>query len=155
MLDNLIFDRTQNDVNYALQLRDAGVNVLGDLKGVYNISDRNRVGAAMEYVYGLLRGMAYYISITAKTDWQLTDFATPALNEQMRGGIERMKNTFVVFPDTPDIPATLDMITFEDANALEKILFDLETMALLAARSFKPCGTFAAGQTSLLPRRVN
>ena len=50
MTKDLIFDRTQADVNYALDCERNGIYTDVNLRGAYNISDRNRVGEAVNFI---------------------------------------------------------------------------------------------------------
>lgn len=73
-LDNLIFDRTQSDVNrvqFLTQKMIAGTATeaekaewLGGMKGAYNASDLNRVCAAVDYLTGVLTGLGYSVTTT-------------------------------------------------------------------------------------------
>lgn len=74
-LDNLIFDRTQSDVNRVQSLTQkmiAGTATEaekeewlgGKMKGAYNASDLNRVCAAVDYLTGVLTGLGYSITTT-------------------------------------------------------------------------------------------
>lgn len=75
-LDNLIFDRTQADVDRAAYLSRLWVDGTftgttaelaewaSDLKGAYNASDLNRVCAAVDYLTGVLTGLGYSVTTT-------------------------------------------------------------------------------------------
>ena len=73
-LDNLIFDRTQSDVNRVQSLTQkmiAGTATeaekaewLGGMKGAYNAADLNRVCAAVDYLTGVLTGLGYSVTTT-------------------------------------------------------------------------------------------
>lgn len=68
IIDTLITDRAQADVEYAQELNALGwsgmsaeqkAEYLAGLKGAYNVTDLNRVTAAMDYLYQLFTSLGY------------------------------------------------------------------------------------------------
>ena len=114
------------------------------MKGTYNASDLNRVETAVAYLAELLlalpdelkeyaasKGVAfdaffdvpydkqsYYL--TTKTDWSQLDIPTP---EQMARYLENVKALRSALDyATSDLPGSMDNLTIESANAIEKAL---------------------------------
>jgi hypothetical protein len=152
----LITDRTQNDVNYALLLADKWRRGtiseseknewFAGLKGTYNAYDLNRVGAAMEYIEARLKSAGYKIEVTPKTDWTGSDLPTVSLMRAYLNSVEKLRGVIPVFPDTPNVPRDLQGFTFEEANNIEKILEDLDKLLTNAAKSQFYSGELYAGE---------
>ena len=135
----LITDRTQQDVDYAKQLIDKLVNGTATdeekaewnsftLKGVYNYTDLNRVGAAVAYVAGRLLECGTLVDVSPKQDWSESDIPTVSQMEQYRSDVAALRDALAAMPTTPQAPATMDGLTWSGANAIEKILQDTDIL---------------------------
>ena len=145
-LDDLIFDRTQSDVNRVQSLTQkmiAGTATEaekaewlgGKMKGAYNASDLNRVGSAVEYLTDTLYSMGYNVPTVHKTDWIEAGFPMQAQMETYLENIQILRDRLpYVAPDAPD---TMQNLTFQSANAIEEILYTLENVLLAMQENFK------------------
>lgn len=152
----LITDRTKQDVDRVNFLRKkwfAGTITstemtewFSDLKGAYNASDLNRVGAAMEYISQRLADAGYGHTLNLKTDWTAADDnRTGALGYYLKT-IRQLRSWFVTWPTTPDTPADLQNLTFEEANNIEKILMDLDDLISRMVQAYYYSGEIYAGE---------
>ena len=137
--NNLIFDRTQYDVNYAKQNQSRKSN----LKGAYNYSDLNRVEEWCEYLATTLTNYRYPVTITTKTDWNDTDFPTQAHLERIRSNVQAIKQAYYSATNTP---SSLSHITYQQANDIEKILFEINTNLKNMIAAFFYSGEIYAGE---------
>lgn len=148
VIDTLIYDRTAADVErvYALSALwvpgDDGEPVFtglpsekaewdAGLKGSYNASDLNRVGAALEYLAQRFEANGYSVDVSVKTDWkggETPDVPTIAQLQSYLDQVEKIRSAVSVFQDTPPVPGDLPAFTWQDANAIEKILVDVEQL---------------------------
>lgn len=153
IIDTLITDRTEADVIRAQELDAKGWGAMtadeqaewsGGMKGAYNVSDLNRVTAAMEYLTDLLRGYGYNVDYqpvsithtdgTTDTTWQETDEPTYYNLERYRLNVAAVRAVLSMLPTTPDTPARIvassvgatDGLTWSGANDIERILLDVE-----------------------------
>lgn len=162
-MEEVIYDRTNTDVQlvkqYREKIRKNGFDSLtqaeqalwiAGMKGAYNYTDYNRVGRCMNYLSNMLAGMGYSISITAKTDWSIADEPTTAQLAKIITDLNTLRNTIALFADTPDTPSDFEAPTYVDANAIEKILYDLNRMALAIEEEARRCGTFNCGEGDVL-----
>ena len=120
----------------------------GEMKGAYDASDLNRVESAVAYLAELLvllprelkeyaasKGVAFdaffdvpydsstYV-LTTKTDWAELDIPTP---EQMARYLENVKALRSALDyATSDLPGSMDNLTIDGANAIEKALNGLD-----------------------------
>ena len=136
-LDNLVFDRTQSDVERVKQLTAALVagtataaeraEFVSGLKGAYNATDLNRVGAAVEYLRDRLSDDAgTYVDVAPKTDWTETDIPNQPQATQYIADIQNIRAAFILPDGTPEAPDTLTGLTYSQANAIETILYNLD-----------------------------
>lgn len=137
-LDNLIFDRTQSDVDRVKQLTAALVagtataaeraEFVAGMKGAYNYTDLNRVGEAVAYLRDRLSNDAgTYVDVSPKTDWAETDIPDQQQATQYIADIQNIRAAFLLPDGTPDAPDTLTGLTYSGANAIETILYNLNT----------------------------
>lgn len=145
-LDDLVFDRAQADVERVKTLtqkmidgtaNDAERNewLSGSMKGSYNASDLNRVGAAIEYLTEALYSMGYNVPTVPKDDWTETDIPMQSQMDIYINNIQLLRDILpYVAPDAPDAPENL---TFEQANNIEEILYTLESVLLAMQENFK------------------
>lgn len=152
VLDNLVFDRTAADVarrnEIAAKLRsgvataEERAEYLAGMKGAYNYTDLNRVGAAVEYLTGLLYSLGYNVPENPGTDWKESDIQTPEQMKKYLGAIEALRNILIY--EAPDPPADMIGLTFQEANDIEEILSILEIVIDKLMRVFVRSGVWWA-----------
>jgi hypothetical protein len=155
----LITDRTAADFQHWEYLRDKGFEnmtesersewLAGNLKGSYHSSDLNRVGEALNYLCGRLTEvgyMSYLTTFTAKTNWTITSIPTAEELTHYLKCVSNIREAMAQFENTPPTPTNTGALNIEEANNIEKILIDVETLInnMLAARFY--CGDVYAGE---------
>ena len=158
IINSLVTDRSIADVARWLELRNKGyANMtdaereewdVGNMKGAYNPSDLNRVGEALNYVRDRLTVAGYLAasSVDAKTDWAAADVPTGADLTKYLGYVSTIRETLAQFSYTPPAPENTGGLDYQEANNIEKILFDVNLLIdnMLAARYF--CGELYSGE---------
>lgn len=134
-LTNLIFDRTQADV---LNETD---------KAFISYADLNRVEEACSYLASLLN-----VTIQTKT-WVMTDYRTVSEMVRLRSNINTLKNAYYANPDSPLLPSVINYQNIKEANTIEKILYDIETMWLQVSAGLPKLG-FKLGMKNIGNREV-
>lgn len=131
VMDTLVFDRTDEDAARVAYLKEqingdtATAEELlewaEDLKGAYNYSDLNRVGEACAFLYKEFTHYGYLVNgfATPKTDWTETD--TPA-TEQMEVYLSNVEALRKVWDTESALPETMDELTIDGANEIERLL---------------------------------
>jgi hypothetical protein len=122
-----VTDRNVGNVMRLNQLRSKGWNNLSDsektvyqnyaAKGAYNYTDLNRVETAVAELATMI-GLA----LTTKTDWSLWDVPIASDMERYLGNVRTIMNACpegVVFPPLPE---SMNKLTYEGANNIEKAL---------------------------------
>lgn len=157
--NTLITDRTAADVQHWEYLRNKGfLNMTdaeraewlaGNMKGAYNKDDLNRVGQALNYLRDRLTAagyMSYQTTFTAKTNWTVTSIPTAEDLTYYLKCVSNIREAMSQFENTPPAPADTGALNYEEANNIEKILIDVETLInnMLAARHY--CGDIFTGE---------
>ena len=131
-MENLIFDRTQSDLEN------------GTSKGYYNCTDLNRVETWCECLANLLTSYSYPVSISIKKDWNMSDLPNVNDMERIRSNVDKIKTAFHAYTDVPE---NLNYMTIEKANAIEKILSEIDFLTKNMISCFRYSNTFHAGES--------
>lgn len=115
---NLITDRTSSDVSNRTK------------KGYYTAMDLNRVTEAMEYLNEKLRTLGYESGYTPIKDseWLESDNPTRQQMGKYLENVRKIRAAFLVFSFTPEAPESVRMLDYVNANNIEKILIDVESV---------------------------
>lgn len=153
---NLITDRTQADVERVAYLTgkvSAGTATAAelaewqsDLKGAYNASDLNRVGAAVAYVAGRLTGYGYVVSVSPRQDWQVADIPSQESMTAYLADVAALRAALTVAAGTPEVPEDMERLTWKEANDIEKILVDVDELLTRMAAAWFYSGELYAGE---------
>ena len=130
-MDKLIYNRTQQDI------------IKRTVKGYYNYTDLNRIETWCEYLSNTLNSYAYPVHIKIKTDWTIFDFPIQSEMERIRTNISTLKNAYFSFTQ---IPENLEYMTWQKANEIEKILFEINTLIENMISQFFYCGEIYSGE---------
>lgn len=155
---HLITDRTQGDVSRTGYL--AGLWVAGewtgttaelaewssDLKGSYNASDLNRVGAAMLYVANRYQSCGYTVGISPKTDWMEGELPAQSQMEGYLADLAALRGLVAVTAATPAVPEDMEGLTHVETNDIEKILEDLDGLLTRSMAAWHYSGELYAGE---------
>lgn len=154
---NLVTDRTQEDyvrlqriLSIKKDLRTPEEQAELDShvsKGAYNYTDLNRVTAAMDYLNERLAGYGYqtgYQTVEVapgRTEWEESDIPTPGLMAAYLFNVEAIRSTLEVLSATPETPESMEALTWVEANNIEQILVDVETVITSMSQIFLRAGT--------------
>lgn len=100
----------------------------GDMKGAYNASDLNRVGAAIRYVADRIIEHGGLVSVDPKQDYAVSDIPTPAQLTAYLADVSTIRGALPVLPTTPEVPADMEGFTYDEANNIEQILLDVDLL---------------------------
>lgn len=154
---HLITDRTNADVQYvqalAKKIREqtATEEELANwngaaLKGAYNHTDFNRVGAAIQFLESRFLEHGYVVSVDPKTDWKEEDIPTEKETAHYLEQVRILREMLSLLPTTPIVPNDMDGFTFEEANDIEKILEDINFLLTNAAQAWLYSGEVFSGE---------
>lgn len=111
----------------------------------YTQDDLNRVGEDVQYLADLLSGYGYSVSVTAKTDWAVGGRPRAAQWAQYIANVQALVDSYYAFVDTPTLPAAADRLTYAEANAIERILADIDALIGWMQRSYRKSGVLKCG----------
>lgn len=149
----MIFDRTQNDVDTAIVLRNTKVKKFETLteidiatleKGTLTINTINRIETKQEELKNLFNDMGYWNTPTTNKTWSENDIFYIDDFQRIVDNTNVLRQAFFVYKDTPNTPPI--SYYWEDINALEKILHDIDVMINDVKSHYRECGTFECGE---------
>lgn len=151
---SLITDRTAGEVA-RLQVLRSKINETGWTsltntekaewvtgRGAYNTTDLNRVGAAVSYLAELMRSYGYEVTVNPVTTWKPGDETTATDEFTQADAANYLTNLNTlngVFASTTELPASLDRLTCEVANNIERLLLHLLKPRLSFCSSYYHC----------------
>lgn len=147
-----ITDRTQADVDALKALLKKGLAGMtaaektafnAGLKGGFGWTDYNRIGESIQELSGLLSGLGYTISVTAKADWAEDEFPNEAAKAALLADLEALKSAMY---GTILLPSVWNYLTYEDANNVERLLVEVEKNIYLISTSYIYCGEAYSGE---------
>lgn len=151
----LIFDRTKSDEGRVAYLAGLAWDDMTDaekaewdmvLKGCYNASDLNRVGTAVDYVTTRLQSAGYAVETAPKIDWSIADKPKLGQMQTYLDNVRALRAAFTVPPSMPPVPEDMDDLTSIEANNIERILYDLNTLITNIMASWVQSGMVQSGQ---------
>ena len=131
----LIFNRTQKDL------------LLKNDRSYYNATDLNRVESQTHYIETLLQMYSYFNSqLNCKQDWLMTDLPTQTQMRRYLNNIKQLMNAYYLKTTTPQLPPDMDDLTIEEANAIERILYDMQILIENMVSQFNYSGELFSGE---------
>ena len=158
----MIFDRTQNDVDTAIRLRNEKVKFAPITmqpinpeelteseiaileKGTITYNTLNRIEDKQDELKNLFNEMGYWNTPTTNKVWGENDIFNVDEFQRILDNTNVLRNAFFVYKDTPNTPPI--SYHYNDINALEKILYDLDVMINDVKSHYKECGNFESGE---------
>lgn len=137
-METLIYDRTQQDITDKTE------------KGRYNYTDFNRVESWCEYLANILNTYSYPVDIVVKTGYSLKSKPNESDLERIRINISTLKQAYFSFTKVPE---NLEYMTWQKANAIEKILQEIDYLLRSMENNFVYCGVAGCGQNRIWQQR--
>ena len=116
-------------------------------KGAYNYTDLNRVENAVQTLANLLNANGYPVEIqSVKTNWAESTIPTLADFTRYLDNVRRIRAAFYTLPTTPQVPASMNELTYIKANAIEQILADIDVLLNNMIASYTYSGDIFGGE---------
>lgn len=138
-----IFDRTQVDVDYARQQLAKGIND-AIYKGCFNVSDVNRIEDNTRYLADRLIELYYFNTVSTRSTWAKNSYIDAANVARIVNNISVLWKAYHTPTGAEALPNTL--LTFVQANNIEKNLSLIKELLDNMVSSFRECGTFNCGE---------
>lgn len=149
----LVYNRTAQDVENAIKIRSEKVQKFQELsaedikvleRGMITLNTLNRIEDKQDELRTILNNMGYWDTPVVSKNWDYTQIFDEAEFERILKNLDILRNAFYVYSDTPKTPKV--SYKFDDINAIEKILYDLEEMTNYVKNNYRECGDFECGQ---------
>ena len=138
-----VFNRTLADVEYARQQLEQNINN-ANFKGCFNMVDILRIENNTRYLADTLNDLCYRNNITTQSSWDRSSIPNVTDIVRIINNVSKLISAYHKPSDTPTLPTTI--LTYEQANALEKNLYLIKQMLDNMVASFRECGTFNCGE---------
>lgn len=149
----MIYNRTQEDINAAIYVRDEKVKKMQELtesditkleRGMITYNTLNRIETKQEELKNLFNDMGYWNTPIINNVWGENDIFNVDEFQRILNNTNTLRQAFFVYKGTPNTPRV--SYHYEDINSLEKILQDLDDMIDDVKSKYKQCGTFKCGE---------
>ena len=149
----MITNRTQYDVDTAILIRNTKVKKFETLteseiatleKGTLTINTLNRIEDKQEELKNLFNEIGYWNTPTTNKTWGENDIFNVDEFQRILDNTNILRQAFFVYKATPNTPPI--SYYWDDINALEKILYDLDVMINDVKSNYRECGTFESGE---------
>ena len=149
IIDELIYDRTNEDIEIAKKYIQDNVPFPNDnLRFSWDYRALNRTELAMEYVYKIFEELGYYKNMKFKTDW-LNEEITRDEAERYIENLTALRNFILMPSDSPEAPTTINGMTIERANNIEKLIFDMNFVIGSLKKNLIRSGVGNCGQSRM------
>ena len=153
IIDELIFDRTDEDLEVAKNYIKNNQPLPSDnLRYSWDCRALNRTEEAMEYVNEIFKELGYFRNMEFKTDW-FADEITPKQSERYISNLKVLRSYLTMPSDTPATPNTINGMTIERANEIEKIIHDIDVVLEALQNNFVYSGVCGSGQNRIWQQR--
>ena len=113
MLDNMIFDRTAEDVANKTA------------KGLYRYTDLNRVQNAVASIRQRYIDAGYTVTGYTLSTWAENAIPRYSQAEQYLNAVKALRN-LVTLAERPELPTGMNALTYTGANNIEKFLYNMD-----------------------------
>ena len=100
--------------------------------------------SSQEELKNLFNDMGYWNTPITNKAWDCTQIFDETEFQRIVDNTNVLRNAFFVYNDTPSTPPV--SYHYNDINALEKILYDLDVMISDVKSHYRECGTFECGE---------
>ena len=146
IIDKLIYDRTQEDVEYAQNLKNNNEPYPNNnLRFSWDFRALNRTEEAMQYVNQIFQELGYFTNMKFKTDWSIEEI-TPKERDRYINNLTILRNYIALNSEVPLAPTTINGMSYERANDIEKILFEIDKALKILQKDLIRSGVANCGQ---------
>ena len=136
IIDELIYDRTEADLEVPRKCKKQNIPYPSDnLRYSWDFRALNRTEGAMEYLNQIFQELGYFKVMEFKTDWTNEEI-TPQEAKRYIENLKTLRTFLTMSSETPPAPNTINGMSINRANDIEKILFDINFL-LEALQKYK------------------
>lgn len=129
-----VTDRTQSDVDRVKSITekarsgtwtdDEKQEWLAGMKGALNYTDFNRIESGIQELASIVGA-----NVSVKTDWQIDGYMKQSDAVRWLSNVAAIRSKCAGLDSTPDVPASMDRLSFSAMNQIEQVLYDIEMLA--------------------------
>ena len=136
-LENLSTDRMKSDADRVEELaakawqdmtEEERAEWLSPMRGAYNYTDLNRVEEAVAYVAERLKEYGYITHLPNTRSWSAADVPTAGDLFRYFFNVGTLREAISVGESTPHTPGSINGFGVNEANDLERILIDVNSV---------------------------
>lgn len=137
IIDELIYDRTSEDLQVAKDCIKNNIPFPNDnLRYSWDYRALNRTEEAMEYVNDIFKELGYFRNMEFKTDWSNEEI-TPEQSKRYIENLKALRSFIIMESKTPVAPNTINGMSIERANDIEKIIYDIDELLKKLLANFR------------------
>lgn len=150
----MIFNRTQTDIENALEIRAEKVQKFAELsaedieqleRGFLTINTLNRIEAKQQELKNLFDADVYFVENFENKLWTYTDYFKQDDFDRILDNLSKLKRAYFVYSTTPQV-ADNNYRRYQTINAVEHILNDLDLMISDVKSHYRQCGNVECGE---------
>lgn len=129
-----VTDRTQSDVERVKSITekarsgtwtdDEKQEWLAGMKGALNYTDFNRIEFGIQELASIVGA-----NVSVKTDWRIDGYMKQSDAVRWLSNIAAIRSKCAGLDSTPDVPSSMDRLSFSTMNQIEQVLYDIEMLA--------------------------
>lgn len=149
----MVFDRTEQDVLSAINIRTNEIQqgfALSDEqiaimeRGMLTVNVLNRIENKQKELYEDFIEMGYYCNPIVNKTWEIGGHFTDVEFQRLLDNLAVLRDAFFVYSTTPSNPTAV--YHYEQINALERILHDLDSEVDVVVDNYRECGDVECGE---------
>ena len=149
----MIFDRTQADIDRAIDIRANKVQKNIELsksdiaqleRGFLTINTLNSIENKQQELKNLFNSDAYFVKDFENRVWTYTDYFKQADFDRILNNLNKLKKAYFVY-STTSLVSDDNYRRYQTINAVEHILHDLDVMLSDVKSHYRQCGDTECG----------
>lgn len=150
----MIFNRTQTDIDNALNIRVKKVQKFAELssedieqleRGFLTINTLNRIEEKQQELKNLFDADVYFVEDFENKSWTYTDYFKQDDFDRILDNLSKSKRAYFVYSTTPQVTDN-NYRRYQTINAVEHILNDLDLMISDVKSHYRQCGNVQCGE---------
>ena len=100
----------------------------------------------MNYVAHRFTESGYHPVISPRIDWTEDDIPRESDMLHYLADLTALRSVLAVMPTTPEVPEDMDGLTYQEANNIEQILLDIDSLITRMMAAWFYCGDLYCGE---------
>ena len=146
IIDELIYDRTEADLEIPKACKKQNIPYPSDnLRYSWDYRALNRTEQAMEYLNQIFKELGYFKAMEFKTNWTDEEI-TPEQANRYINNLRTLREFIIMESTTLVAPNTINGMSIDRANDIEKILHDIDLVLQHVIANFRYANDLYCGE---------